>query len=147
MPISVSKLLAVATIAALFAISTAAHAADSGTDPVNGLPLLPEMHPANDPINLTICSKPGQGNQYFSNKTVAENIAWYKTHLSGYSLYHAFWDNRSQDTFWSSDGTKGVNITGTPKSDRTFSVMYLQMKGGLTAHEEASFSPSNPRCK
>jgi hypothetical protein len=78
---------------------------------------------------------------------VAASIDWYKAHLPGFHLYHAVWDDRSQDTFWSPDGTKGVNITGTPKSDRVFSVMYLQMKSGLTDHERAVFSPSNPTCK
>jgi hypothetical protein len=98
-------------------------------------------------INLTACRKQGQGNQYLPGGTVAANIDWYKAHLPGFRLYHAMWADRSQDTFWSPDGTKGVNITGTPKSDQVFPVMYLQMKSGLTEHERAAFSPSNPTCK
>jgi hypothetical protein len=121
--------------------------AASANDPVSGLPLAPGLHPENSPIDLTACRKQGQGNQYFPGGTVAANIDWYKAHLPGFKLYHAMWDDRSQDTFWSPDGTKGVNITGTPGSDRTFSVMYLQMKTGLTDHERAVFSPSNPTCK
>lgn len=128
----------------LFAIAIPAFAAN---DPVSGLPLQPGMNPENDPINLTACRKQGQGNQYFPQGTVAANIDWYKTHLPGFHLYHATWSNRSQDTLWSPDGTKGVNITGTPNSDRAFSVMYLQMKTGLTEHERAAFNPSNPTCK
>jgi hypothetical protein len=141
------KSLLLATIAALFVFAVPAYSADSAKDPVSGLTLLPSLHPENSPIDLAICGKPGQGNQYFPGGTVAANIDWYKAHLPGFRLYHAMWDDRSQDTFWSSDGTKGVNITGTPKSDRTFSVMYLQMKTGLTDHERAVFSPSNPTCK
>ena len=79
------------------------------------------MTPSNDPLSITICGKPAQANQYsliFSNDTVPADIAWYKAHLPGYHMVHAFWDNRSQDTFFSPDGTKGVNITGTPKSDK-----------------------------
>jgi len=109
--------------------------------------LFPSMHPLNDPIDLTACRKQGQGNQYSLRDTVTAGIDWYKAHLPGFRLYHAMWDDRSQDTFWSPDGTKGVNITGIPKSDRIFSVMYLQMKSGLTDHERAVFSPSNPTCK
>jgi hypothetical protein len=147
MTTSVLKLFVIASIAAVFMFATAAFAADAETDPVSGLPLYPTLHPSNDPIALTICNKAGQGIQYFPRNTVAESIDWYKAHLPGFHLYHAAWDDRSQDTFWSSDGTKGLNITGTAKSDRTFSVMYLQMKTGLTNHERSVFSPSNPTCK
>jgi hypothetical protein len=144
---SLAKLLALATLAAFFAVALPTRAADSN-DPVTGLPLLPNLHASNDPMDITICAKKAQANQYFTRKdTVAEDLAWYKAHLAGYRLYHAFWDDRSQDTFWSADGTKGVNITGTPKDDKTFSVMYLQMKTGLTDHERSVFSPSNPSCK
>ena len=121
--------------------------AGAAKDPVSGLPLPPGMTPERS-HNITICGKQGQGNQYsLPGGTVAANIAWYKTNLPGFHLFHATWSNRSQDTFWSPDGTKGVNITGTPNSDRVFSVMYLQMKTGLTEHERASFSPINPTCK
>ena len=136
----------------LIAISVLALAmpafAGSANDPVSGLPLAPGMTPSNDPLSITICHKPAQANQYISrNDTVAADIAWYKAHLPGYHMVHAFWDNRSQDTFFSPDGTKGVNITGTPKSDRVFSVMYLSLKTGLTEHQWTVFSPSNPSCK
>ena len=102
------------------------------------------MTPSNDPLSITICRKPAQANQYwliFGNDTVAADIAWYKAHLPGYHMVHAFWDDRSQDTFFSPDGTKGVNITGTPKSEKVFSVMYLSLKTGLTEHQWMVFSP------
>ncbi len=145
---SLTKSLLLLAASAVLAFAIPAHAAGSANDPVSGLPLLPGLNPQNDPINLTACRKQGQGNQYIPrSSTVAANIDWYKAHLPGFHLYHATWANRSQDTFWSPDGTKGVNITGTPNSDHTFSVMYLQMKSGLTEHERAAFSPSNPTCK
>jgi opacity protein-like surface antigen len=138
----------------LIAISALALAApvfaESANDPVSGLPLAPGMTPSNDPLSITICGKPAQANQYpliFSSDKVPAEIAWYKAHLLGYHMVHAFWDNRSQDTFFSPDGTKGVNITGTPKSDKVFSVMYLSLKTGLTEHQWMVFSPSNPSCK
>lgn len=123
-------------------------AAGPVNDPVSGLPLAPGMTPSNDPLSITICRQPAQANQYvFLKDTVAADIAWYKAHLPGYHMVHAFWDERSQDTFFSPDGTKGVNITGTPKSDKVFSVMYLSLKTGLTEHQWTVFSPSNPTCK
>ncbi|MGH9503163.1 MAG: hypothetical protein ACRD20_09965 [Terriglobales bacterium] len=141
------KLVLIAIGAAVFAFAAPAHAADSTNDPMSGLPLYPGLHASNNAMNLTICRKQGQFNQYLLRATTAAAIAWYKGHLPGYHFYHAFWDDRSQDTSWSPDGTKGVSITGTPKSDQVFSVMYLQMKTGLTDHERAVFGPSNPTCK
>jgi hypothetical protein len=121
--------------------------AGSANDPVSGLPLPPGVTASNDPLSITICGKPAQANQVFSRAAVADDIAWFKAHLPGYHLVHAFWDGRSQDTFFSPDGTKGVNITGTPKSDKVFSLMYLSLKTGLTEHQWTVFSPSNPTCK
>ena len=75
--------------------------AGSANDPVSGLPLAPGMTPSNNPMSITICGKPAQANQYsliFSSDTVPADIAWYKAHLPGYHMVHAFWDNRSQDT-------------------------------------------------
>ncbi|MGH9544106.1 MAG: hypothetical protein ACRD23_02715 [Terriglobales bacterium] len=144
----ISKSLPLLTASVVLALALPVRAAGSTNDPVSGLPLLPGLHPESHPINLTACRKQGQGNQYIPGpSTVAANIDWYKAHLPGFHFYHATWANRSQDTFWSPDGTKGVSITGTPNSDHTFSVMYLQMKSGLTEHERAAFSPSNPTCK
>jgi hypothetical protein len=147
MKASLLRSLLLVAIATTLTLAASAYGANSANDPVSGLPLFPSMHPLNDPIDLTACRKQGQGNQYSLRDTVAVGIDWYKAHLPGFRLYHAMWDDRSQDTFWSADGTKGVNITGIPKSDRIFSVMYLQMKSGLTDHERAVFSPSNPTCK
>ena len=144
------KSLLLAAVAVFFSLAIPAFAAGSANDPVSGLPLAPGMTPSNEPLSITICRKPAQANQYsliFSSDTVPAEIAWYKAHLPGYHMVHAFWDNRSQDTFFSPDGTKGVNITGSPKSDKVFSVMYLSLKTGLTEHQWMVFSPSNPTCK
>ena len=139
-----SLLLLIATSVLALAVSAFASPAN---DPVSGLPLAPGMTASNDPLSITICGKPAQANQVFGHATVADYLAWYKAHLPGYHVVHAFWDDRSQDTFFSADGTKGVNITGTPKSDKVFSVMYLSLKTGLTEHQWMVFSPSNPSCK
>ena len=144
------KSLLLAAIAAALAFAVPAYGADSAKDPVSGLALAPGLTPSNDAMSINICGKPAQANQYTfisDSHTVPADIAWYKAHLPGYHMVHAFWDNRSQDTFFSPDGTKGVNITGTPKSDKTFSVMYLILKTGLTEHQWMVFSPSNPSCK
>ncbi len=145
MKVLMMKSLLLAAFALVPCLITPAFAAN---DPVSGLPLAPGMTPSNDALSITICGKPAQANQYMTrNDTVASEIAWYKAHLPGYHMVHAFWSDRSQDTFFSPDGTKGVNITGTPKSDKLFSVMYLSLKTGLTEHQWMVFSPSNPSCK
>jgi opacity protein-like surface antigen len=144
---AVTKSVLLLIVTSLLALAMPAFAG-SANDPVSGLPLAPGMNPSDDPLSITICGKPAQANQYMSrNDTVATDIAWYKAHLPGYHMVHAFWSDRSQDTVYSPDGTKGVNITGTPKSDRVFSVMYLSLKTGLTEHQWTEFSPSNPSCK
>jgi hypothetical protein len=145
---SITRSLLLLTAVAVFTLVVPAHGAGPTNDPVSGLPLAPGMTPSNEPLSITICGKPAQANQYaFLSDTVAADIAWYKAHLPGYHMVHAFWSDRSQDTFFSPDGTKGVSITGTPKSDKVFSVMYLTLKTGLTEHQWTAFSPSNPTCK
>ena len=144
---SITRSLLLLTAVAVFTLVVPAHGAGPTNDPVSGLPLAPGMTPSNEPLSITICGKPAQANQLFGNATVADDIAWFKAHLPGYHMVHAFWDDRSQDTFFSPDGTKGVNITGTPKSEKVFSLMYLSLKTGLTKHQWMVFSPSNPTCK
>jgi hypothetical protein len=145
---SILRSLKLVTVTAILALTLPAVAAGPANDPVSGLPLPPGVAASNDPINLSICGHPGQANQYaFLRTTVTAEIAWFKDHLPGYKLYHAFWNNRSQDTFYSPDGTKAVNITGIPNSNGAFSLMYMQFKTGLTEHQKESFSPSNPTCK
>ena len=77
------KSLLLATFTAMFAFAVPTYAADSAKDPVSGLPLLPSMHPENSPIDLTICGKQGQANQYFARISTASAIEWYKAHLRG----------------------------------------------------------------
>ncbi len=147
---AMTRSLLLLTAISVLAVAAPAFAAGPATDPVSGLPLAPGMTPSDDALSITICGKPAQANQYspgFDRDTVPVEIAWYKAHLPGYHMVHAFWDNRSQDTFFSPDGTKGVNITGTPKSDKAFSVTYLSLKTGLTEHQWTVFSPSNLTCK
>jgi hypothetical protein len=142
------KSLVLLTFITILTFTLPAGAASPANDPVSGLPLPPDLRASNDAIDLNICGHPGKANQYLMrSSTVAIEIAWFKAHLAGYKLYHAFWDNRSQDTFYSADGTKGVTITGIPGSDTVFSLMYLRFATGLTEHQRASFSPSNPSCK
>jgi hypothetical protein len=148
MPNFVAKSLLILTAGVALILAVSAFAAGPANDPLSGLPLAPGMTPSNDPLNFPICTKPAQGNQYvFLKDTVPADIAWYKAHLPGYRTVHAFWDERSQDTFFSPDGTKAVTITGTPKSDKVFSVMYITLKTGPTEHQWMVFSPSNPTCK
>ena len=97
--------------------------AGSANDPVSGLPLAPGMTPSNEARSIT--RKPPS--------SLRPRPAPLGQPIAG----HVF----------SPDGTKGVNLTGTPKSDKVFSVMYLNLKTGLTEHQWTAFSPSNPSCK
>ena len=72
------KSLLLGTIAAMFVFAVPAYSADAAKDPVSGLALLPSLHPENSPLDLTICGKPGQANQYFPQISTASAIEWYK---------------------------------------------------------------------
>jgi hypothetical protein len=146
-----TKLFPALVIVGCLSFALKGQTANLATDPLSGLPLLPGMTASNDPIKVGICKKQGQVNQYSlpydTTETVAKDVAWYKSHLSGFHYFHATWIDHPQDLFYSPDGTKGVNVTGSKSSDRVFSISYLVIKPGLTEHEMAVFSPSNASCK
>ena len=48
---------------------------------------------------------------------VDATIAWYTAHLAGFQKTHAYAAKRSQDTFYRSDGTVIVSITGSVGND------------------------------
>jgi hypothetical protein len=80
-------------------------------------------------------------------ETIPDGVAWFKAHLPGYRYYQEKWNNRPQELFYSPDGTKGVNVIGTPTTDKVFQISYLVIQPGLTEHEMAVFRPENPACK
>jgi hypothetical protein len=145
-----AKLFLLIALFALVGFAFSARAADSATDPVSGLPLFPGMTPENSPMKIVVCKKQAQINLYHpDDQSVAKDLAWYTARLPGYRKHHFDWDRRSQDTLYSPDGTKAVNIVGSPSpyNDNVFGVSYMTFQPGLTEHEMAVFSPSNTSCK
>jgi hypothetical protein len=94
------------------------------SDPLTGLPIVSwpdRLNLGNDPTRLpetTICKSKMQSDFYSPNGiNVAATVAWYTSKLSGFKKTHTYANNRSQDTFYKSEGTVIVSITGSRGSD------------------------------
>lgn len=124
-------------------------AASGGTklltaDPLTGLPLYPatdsRLHLGNEPTQLPesqVCKSKMQVDFYsVYDSKVNVTLAWYDAHLPGFKKTHAYADNRSQDTYYKTDGTLIVSITGSPGKDEentdTYSVLYARFQPALT---------------
>jgi hypothetical protein len=66
---------------------------------------------------------------------VDSTLGWYGAHLSGFKKTHAYAANRSQDTFYNSERTLAVSVTGSSgKADEnteTYSVVYSRFQSAL----------------
>ena len=52
---------------------------------------------------------------------VDATLGWYGAHLPGFKKTHPYAANRSQDTFYKTDGTVLVSVTGSPaKKEKTW---------------------------
>ena len=71
---------------------------------------------------------------------------WYVGHLPGYRKYHAVADGRSQDTFFSPNGSAEVTVTGTSAGFGVYSICYGRFQPELTTREIISFSQSRKGC-
>jgi hypothetical protein len=113
------------------------------TDPLTGLPLHPatdsRLHLGNEPTQLPesqVCKSKMQVDFYsvYDSKLNA-TLAWYDAHLPGFKKTHAYAANRSQDTYYKSDGTVFVSVTGSPGKEGenmdTYSVLYARLQPGL----------------
>jgi hypothetical protein len=113
------------------------------TDPLTGLPLHPatdsHLHLGNEPTQLPesqVCKSQMQVDFYsvYDSKLNA-TLAWYDAHLLGFKKTHAYAANRSQDTYYKTDGTVLVSVTGSPGKEGenmdTYSVLYARLKPGL----------------
>lgn len=113
------------------------------TDPLTGLPLHPatdsRLHLGNEPTQLPeseVCKSKMQVDFYsVYDSKVNETLAWYDAHLPGFKKTHAYAANRSQDTYYKSDGTVFVSVTGSPGKEGeymdTYSVLYARLQPGL----------------
>jgi hypothetical protein len=112
-------------------------------DPLTGLPLFPgtdsRLHLGNDPTQLpeaVVCDSKMQANFYVVYDTKVDvTLAWYLAHLIGFKKTHAYASNRSQDTFYNSEGTVAVSVSGSGgKEDEntdTYSVVYARFQPAL----------------
>lgn len=109
------------------------------TDRLTGLPLYPGTRPAvgtADPMELpgwSVCKSNAKGNFYLVfNSKVDATVAWYAAHLPGFKRTHGYAANRSQDTFYKSDGSVLVGVTGTQGKDGentdAYSVVYIRLQ-------------------
>ncbi|HEX3892086.1 MAG TPA: hypothetical protein VHZ28_09445 [Terracidiphilus sp.] len=109
----------------ILSFTTLAGAKTLTTDPLTGLPLYPatdsRLHLGNEPTRLPdsqICKSKMQVDFYVVyDSTVNTTDSWYASHLSGFHKVHAYVNHRSQDTFYNSDGTLIVSVTGEPGND------------------------------
>ena len=66
---------------------------------------------------------------------VNATLAWYDAHLPEFKKTHAYAANRSQDTYYKTDGTLIVSVTGSPgkegENTDTYSVLYARLQPGL----------------
>ena len=113
------------------------------TDPLTGLPLHPatdsRLHLGNQPTRLPesqVCKSKMQVDFYsVYDSKVNAILAWYDAHLPGFKKTHAYAANRSQDTYYKTDGTVLVSVTGSPGKEGedmdTYSVSYAYVQPGL----------------
>jgi hypothetical protein len=112
-------------------------------DPLTNLPLYPatdsRLHLGNEPTRLpesNVCGSKMQADFYsVYDSKVDATLAWYGAHLPGFKKTHAYVANRSQDTFYNSETTLAISVTGSSgKSDEnteTYSVVYARFQPGL----------------
>ena len=113
------------------------------TDPLTGLPLHPatdsRLHLGNEPTQLPeseVCKSKMRVDFYsVYDSKVNATLAWYDAHLPGFKKTHAYAANRSQDTYYKTDGTVLVSVTGSPGKEGenidTYSVLYARLQPGL----------------
>lgn len=124
------------------------HAANAAADPLTKLPLYPGVASAQPVPPVTICGSEMQGDFYLvmGGKVDAVN-EWYAKHLTGFHMYHAVTGGRTQDSFFSADGTKEITVTGR-RSDTSevFSISYGRFHPGLLEKAMASFNQPKRSC-
>jgi hypothetical protein len=137
--------LAILTLAAV--MSSIRVDAASPNDPLTGLPVYPGITDPSSLPQADFCGKKMQGDFYIVVEDRVDVVTnWYGRHLPGFRKYHARIDGRSQDTFFSSDGTEEVTVTGSKAGTAVYSISYGRFQPGLSAHEMASFNQPKKAC-
>jgi hypothetical protein len=129
------------------------------TDPLTGLPVYPatdsRLHLGNEPIRLpssSVCKSLMQADFYsIYDSKVDATLAWYDTHLRGFQKTHAFAANRSQDTFYNSNGTIAVFVTGSASKEGeitdAYSAVYARFQPGVTEKMIISLNQQKVVCQ
>jgi len=80
------------------------------------------LHLGNEPTQLPesqVCKSKMQVDFYsVYDSKVNATLAWYDAHLPRFKRTHAYAANRSQDTYYKTDGTVLVSVTGSPGKER-----------------------------
>ncbi len=112
-------------------------------DPLTGLPLHPatnsRLNLGNDPTRLPeslVCNSKIQADFYtIYNAKVDAVISWYSSRLPNFKRTHAYVGGRSQDTFYSTDGSLAISITGSKgksgENGEAYSILYSRSQPGL----------------
>lgn len=134
---------------AIAIFTVAVNGADAATtnDPLTGLPVYPGVTDSNPLPQSDFCGKQMQKDFYIVMGNKVDVVTkWYVGHLPGYRKYHAVTDGRSQDTFFSPNGSAEVTVTGTRAGSAVYSISYGRFQPGLTTREIISFSQSRKGC-
>jgi hypothetical protein len=128
------------------------------SDPLTGLPLIPstdsQMHLGNEPTVLPetqMCKSKMESDFYavFDEK-FKETTFWYETRLTGFKKLHTNERNQPQTTYYKSDGSVIVSVTGEPGATdevKTHSVLYAKFTPGLSEKAIVSLSSHNLSCQ
>jgi hypothetical protein len=132
---------------AIFTVACNGSDAATTNDPLTGLPVYPGVTDSNPLPQSGFCGKQMQKDLYIvMGKRVDVVKKWYVGHLPGYRKYHAVTDGRSQDTFFSPNGSAEVTVTGTRAGPAVYSISYGRFQPGLTSREIISFYQSRKGC-
>jgi hypothetical protein len=132
---------------AIFTVAFNGANAVTTNDPLTGLPVYPGVAGSNPLPRSDFCGKQMQKDFYIVMGNKVDVVTkWYLAHLPGYRKYHAVIDGRSQDIFFSPNGSAEVTVTGTRAGSAVYSISYGRFQPGLTTHEIISFSQSRKGC-
>jgi len=138
----------VVTVTASVLVFGADAANSSAKDPVTGLPVYPGIKDPDPLPKAMVCKSQMEGDFYIVDGYKVDAVAdWYSKELAGFKKYHAIADGRSQDTFFNSEGTQEVTVTGRPGGPDVYSISYGRFQPGLSASQMATFNTGKQVCK
>ena len=134
-------------------------------DPLTGLPLIPATvvvkNAGNEPVKMPdgqVCKSKMQGDfyslyNYFSQNKIKLNdaVAWYASHLSGFTKVQGYESGRSQTAFYNSDRTVVIFLTGNNgaqgENTDAYSVAYEHYQPGISEKTITSLTQGKIVCQ